>query len=114
MARFGLLFLNRGLWQGRRVVPEWWVEESTTSYSDAGGAGGYGYMWWAAVDGRHFPYVTLPDGSYSAQGAYGQYCLVIPAYDLVVVHRVNSDVGDEVTWEQFGRLLQYILRARER
>jgi CubicO group peptidase (beta-lactamase class C family) len=114
MARFGLLFLNHGRWDGRQIIPESWITESTTAYSDAGASGGYGYMWWVAVNGRHFPNVTLPDGSFSAQGAYGQYCVVIPAYDLVVVHRVNSDAADEVSSSQFGLLLQYILQARMR
>src|SRR5438876_551106 len=49
MARFGLLFLHNGSWRGRQVVPADWVKESTTSYSDTGQAGGYGYLWWVAV-----------------------------------------------------------------
>ena len=112
MARFGLLFLRNGSWNGKRILPEEWIKESTTSYSDAGIAGGYGYMWWVAVNGKHFPSVELPDGSYSAQGAYGQFCVVIPAYDLVIVHRVNSDIGNNVSYLEFGILLNYILQAR--
>ena len=45
MARFGLLFLRKGRWGWRQVVPADWVTESVTSYSDAGNSGGYGYMW---------------------------------------------------------------------
>ena len=113
MARFGLLFLRKGDWKGRRIIPESWVNESTTSYSDLGVRGGYGYMWWVAVNGNdNFPIAGLPDGSFSAEGAYGQYCVVIPAYNLVVVHRVNSDLQHNVSDLEFGILLSYILNAR--
>jgi homoserine O-acetyltransferase len=113
MARFGLLFLHNGSWRGRQVVPADWVKESTASYSDAGQAGGYGYLWWIAVNGRHLPGMTLPDGTYSARGAGGHVILVIPAYDTVIVHRVNTDIpGRQVTDEQFGRLVKLILDAR--
>ena len=113
MARFGLLLLRQGSWRGAQVVPKDWVAESTTSYSDAGQSGGYGYLWWVAVNGRHFPGVTMPDGSYSARGAGGHYILVVPAYDLVIVHRVNTDIrGRQVTGAQFGKLVQLIFDAR--
>jgi homoserine O-acetyltransferase/O-succinyltransferase len=113
MARFGLLFLQNGAWRGRQIVPSDWVKESTSSYSDVGPSGGYGYLWWVAVDGRHFPGVTLPAGSYSARGAGGHYIVVIPAYNTVIVHRVNTDIeGQQVTGEQFGRLLKLILDGR--
>ena len=113
MARFGLLFLRQGSWRGAQVIPADWVAESTRSYSDAGESGGYGYLWWVAVGGRHLPGVTMPDGSYSARGAGGHYILVVPAYDLVIVHRVNTDIPDrQVTGAEFGRLVGLILQAR--
>ena len=113
MARFGLLFLRSGVWRGRQVVPADWVKESTTSYSDTGASGGYGYLWWVAVAGRHLPGVTLPEGTYSARGAGGHYILVLPAYDTVIVHRVNTDqAGLQVTAEQFGALVKLILDSR--
>lgn len=112
MARFGLLFLREGEWRGKPVVPKEWVRESTRSYSDAGEAGGYGYMWWVAVGGRHFPGVELKNG-YSARGAGGHFIVVIPDRDLVVVHRVNTDQpGPGVNSSQFGRLLRLILEAK--
>ena len=113
MARFGLLFRRNGRWGWRQVVPATWVRESVTSYSDAGRSGGYGYMWWVAVGGRHLPDVTMPDGSYSARGAGGHYILVVPAYDLVIVHRVDTDIPDRaVTSAEFGRLVRLIFDAR--
>lgn len=113
MARFGLLFLRQGAWRGNQVVPADWVKESTTSYSDAGQSGGYGYLWWVAVNGKHFPGVVMPEGSFSARGSGGHYILVVPAYDLVIVHRVNTDIRDRrVTAEEFGKLVRLIFEAR--
>jgi CubicO group peptidase (beta-lactamase class C family) len=104
LARFGYLFLRQGKWRGKQIIPKTWVRESTTSYSNASRQGskgdGYGYMWWVRQD------------SYSARGAGGHYVVVIPRKDLVVVHRVNTDVpGNVVTSDQFGRLLDLILAA---
>lgn len=113
LAKFGQLMLHDGQCNGVQVIPESWVRESTTSYSDAGESGGYGYMWWVAVDGKHFPGVTLPEGSYSARGYRGQYLLVVPEWDLVISHRVNSfQPGTAVTKREFGKLVSMILKAR--
>jgi CubicO group peptidase (beta-lactamase class C family) len=113
LARYGLLYLRGGAWGGRRVAPAAWVRESTKPHSVTGTCG-YGYMWWVAANGRGLPRVNLPDGSFWAWGTRGHYLVVVPALDLVVVHRVDTDVpGREVTDREFGRLLRLILDARE-
>ena len=113
LARFGLLCLRQGQWRGQQIIPREWLRESTTSYSNTNELGGYGYMWWIALDGRHFPGVTVDDGTYSAVGMYGHFLVIIPSRDLVVVHRVNSDLpGRNVSADQFGRLLRMILEAK--
>jgi CubicO group peptidase (beta-lactamase class C family) len=116
-ARYGYLFLRGGKWGDRQVIPADWVKESTTYFSDATiyGGDGYGYMWWVAKDHNrfpHFPQAELKEGTYSARGAGGQYIVVIPDRDMVVVHRVNTFEGHNVTGLQFGRLLKMILEAR--
>jgi CubicO group peptidase (beta-lactamase class C family) len=114
MARFGLLYLRGGQWRGRAVVPREWVEESTRSYSGIGQAGGYGYLWWVAPNGGpHFTSADFKGQVFSARGAGGHYIVVAPYLDLVVVHRVNTDIpGRQVTDAQFGHLIQLILDAR--
>ena len=118
MARFGLLYLRGGRWRDAQIVPSPWVRESTTAYSVADGIAGdgysgYGYLWWVAVNGNHYPKVELPDGSFSAWGAGGHFIAVIPALNVVIVHRVNTDdPAKKVTLEQFGELLHLILAAR--
>jgi CubicO group peptidase (beta-lactamase class C family) len=115
MARFGLLYLRNGRWAGKEIVPGSWVARSTTPQADAGVKGGFGYLWWAAIDGRLFPTVNLK-GAYAAWGAGGHYILVIPEIDTVIVHRFNTDIDEDaagVTDEQFGALVRLILAARQ-
>lgn len=118
LARFGLLMLRQGQWDGQQIVPADWVEESTSYHSDATlyACDGYGYMWWVAKSHNkfsHLPGVDLKEGTYSARGAGGHYVLVIPDRDMVIVHRVNTDLKDNrVSGEEFGKLVGLILEAR--
>jgi CubicO group peptidase (beta-lactamase class C family) len=116
LARFGWLFLCEGEWKGQQVVPRQWVKESTTAYSSAWSGSGYGYMWWVAVDGNLFPGVALPDGSFAALGTGGHFVLVIPAFDTVIVHRMESETNRQV-WslsrDDFGRFLKVLLAAKD-
>jgi CubicO group peptidase (beta-lactamase class C family) len=79
MAKFGLLYLNRGVWEGRRILQENWVAEATSKQvpNDDGWADdwrqGYGYQFWRC---RH--------GAYRGDGAFGQFCVVMPEQDAVL------------------------------
>jgi CubicO group peptidase (beta-lactamase class C family) len=118
MARFGLLFLRNGRWNGRLVIPEEWIRASTTYFSDAAiyRSDGYGYMWWVVKHHNkypHFPNVELQEGAYSARGYGGHYIVVLPDKDMVVVHRVDTfQEGNYVLPHQFGSLLKMILDAK--
>jgi CubicO group peptidase (beta-lactamase class C family) len=90
-ARFGLLFLHDGQWNGTRIVSEDWVRAATGADTTSGPAYryGYGYFWWLDVE---------RPGRFYAQGKYGQYIYVAPDADAVVV-RLGSEWGVEnVTW----------------
>ena len=132
LARFGLLYLHHGRWNGKQIVPEAWVEKSSHANemvsSNGVNLGGYEYLWWIDYGGVHFPEVSLP-GIYSARGAGAHYLVVIPTLDLVVVHRTDNDppVRDAKTIAeisnrgsisedraQFGHLLKLILDAQNR
>lgn len=120
LARFGVLYLNQGRWRDQHVVPAEWVRESTRPHTDLGIRGGYGYLWWAAVRGAHFPFVRLPDGTFSARGTGEQNLLVIPPWDVVIVHRTDvegarteaSRAGRTMHVTTFGQLLARIVAAR--
>jgi CubicO group peptidase (beta-lactamase class C family) len=89
-ARFGLLYLRDGVWDGRRVLPEGWVDYARTAGTGQN-ADIYGAGWWISpAEGQGRPYPTRIDtgparDGFSAQGFEGQYTLVVPSKDLVIV-----------------------------
>jgi CubicO group peptidase (beta-lactamase class C family) len=83
IARFGQMYLKKGVWNGKRILSEAWVDEATGKHIQSKGGSrkvgendwqqGYGYQFWRC---RH--------GAYRGDGAYGQYCIVMPEQDMVV------------------------------
>ena len=88
-AKIGRLYLNKGDWNGKQIVSEKWVEESTKVDSTAGSAKYYQYQWW----------INATAGTYMAQGILGQYVYVNPAKNLVIV-RLGKNEG-KVSWANF-------------
>lgn len=110
LARFGLLYLREGRWREDQIVPEDWVDESTSRHSRLGSGRGYGYMWWTGK--RLFPHIKLKQRGFAAKGSGGHWLVVIPYLDLVVVHRVDTyERGLRVNRDHSGRLLRLILEA---
>ncbi len=106
MARFGLLYLNRGLWNGKRILSEKWVAQSTSRISEGTWTGAYGYLWWQ-YDAE--PFKSL--GMYSALGVGEQTIHVIPGADLVVVVRTDTYAEDNVDRSQHMKLVKLFLDA---
>lgn len=89
LAKLGQLYLQKGNWNGKQLLPEWWIEEATSKkieqypyYAPAENAGndwaqGYGYQIWRSTHG------------YRADGANGQYIIVLPEEDMVVAFTSN-------------------------
>ena len=80
IARFGQMYLQKGMWQGTRIVQEKWIAEATKATSDNRNTQtnpdwsvGYGYQFWRC---RH--------DAYRADGAFGQYCIVMPEQHAVL------------------------------
>ncbi|EJL87019.1 penicillin-binding protein, beta-lactamase class C [Herbaspirillum sp. CF444] len=91
LARFALLYLHRGRWRDQQIVPANWVDESTRPYSDTS-TGGYGYMWWTSMPahGQRTKKMALLRPTFWADGHLGQYAVVVPSLDLVVVNLVDA------------------------
>lgn len=96
IARLGLLYLQRGMWEGRRLLPESWVDAATSlqvanpAESNPDWSQGYGFQFWMA---RH---------GYRGDGAFGQFCIVLPEQDAVIVTTAQThDMQGilDVVWE---------------
>ncbi|WP_192820140.1 serine hydrolase [Rufibacter sp. LB8] len=82
-AKLGRLYLKQGNWQGKQVVPQAWVKESTKVDTSNGSAWHYQYQWW----------LPSKSGDYMMQGILGQFVYVNPAKDLIIV-RLGEDHGN--------------------
>lgn len=102
-ARFGLLYLNDGVFNGERILPEGWVAYSTTP-ATAAQRGEYGAQWWLnagtieSPDNRTYP--NVPPDSFQAEGFEGQFVFVIPSKKLVVV-RLGLSQKNDLDMNQF-------------
>lgn len=103
MAKFGQLFLQKGKWEGKQILPESWIEEASTlrilqepdaspeKMASNDWIQGYAYQMWRS---RH--------NSYRADGAFGQYILILPEKDAVII--LTSETNDlqgllDLVWE---------------
>lgn len=118
MAKFGLLFLNSGMFDGSPVIPPEWVSESLTPYSfNVYARGGsylegkilssfdvldYGYLWWSSKAGAHpFHY---------AWGHGGQLIVLVHDLDMVVVTSANNLAGQfgEAAWQKEKAIMEMV------
>ena len=87
IAKFGQLYLQKGKWEGKQLVPESWVEAATARQTSNGSNPasdwdqGYGYQFWRC---RH--------GGYRGDGAFGQFCVILPVQDAVIA--ITAGVRD--------------------
>ncbi len=90
MAKIGVLFLKKGVWNGKQIISEQWVEKSSTSFPGnnginipgvASGRHGYSYSWWTksySISGKNI-------NMFNAGGWGGQEIIVMPEVNTVVV-----------------------------
>ncbi|NIP59934.1 MAG: serine hydrolase [Gemmatimonadetes bacterium] len=91
LARFGLLYLNGGVWNGERLLSEEWIDFVRTPAPATAESGNfYGGQWWLVPDDR----TDVPADAYSTAGNRGQYTIVVPSHDLVIVRR-GLDWGEQ-------------------
>ena len=98
MAKFGLLYLNKGKWNGNQIIPRKWVEKSTRSLVHVEDYADYGYQWWVESNTMYF-----------AEGYRGQFICVLKDLNVVVV--LTADVPESDVSEVFSDLIAYIRAA---
>lgn len=129
LARFGLLYLNRGNWNGRQLLSASFVDQATTNqvpvsakYRNHDFRGRYGFYWWVngiMVSGRR-PWPSAPPRTYTAHGKGSNYCFVIPEWNMVVVRMGTVPIstgniakGDRLC-DEFFRLLAAAIEGSEK
>jgi len=91
LARFGLLYVKNGVWQGERLLSEEWIDfVRTPAPASAGRGHDYGGQFWLVPDDR----TDVPKSAYATAGNRGQYVIVVPTRDLVIVRR-GLDYGKQ-------------------
>jgi len=114
MAKIGKLVLDKGMWNGRRVVSQAWIDESTGTHvsnvDETFDSIGYGYQWWTdheKVGDRQISWI-------SAQGFGGQRIYIIPSFDLVVVITAGLYGDKSQDWVSYNILDKFVLAAIRR
>ncbi|MBI3772544.1 MAG: serine hydrolase [Gammaproteobacteria bacterium] len=82
-AKFGRLYLNKGQWNGQRIVPDAWVMKSSRIDTSAGSAWNYQHLWWLVAEDR-------PD--FMANGHLGQFLYINPSAGVIIV-RLGQSMG---------------------
>lgn len=116
LARFGQLWLQRGEWEGREVIPAAWIDRASTPRSPMKNpADGYAMMWWThaagALPAERYPHLTR-HAMIRGSGTGGQSVTIVPALDLVYVHRGDTDHDRQVDSRHIWSLLEQIVAAR--
>ncbi len=106
IAKFGQLYLQKGVWNGKRLLPDAWINDATsvqimqpgTNRDTSDWLQGYGYQFWRC---RH--------DAYRGDGAFGQYCIVLPKEDAVIAitsETANMQAILNAVWEHVLPALQ--------
>jgi CubicO group peptidase (beta-lactamase class C family) len=101
IAKFGQLYLQKGMWNGKQLIPASWIEQATSKQVSNGSDPardwdqGYGFQFWRC---RH--------GAYRGDGAFGQFCVVLPEQDAVIA--ITADTKDmqaelNIVWDKLLR-----------
>jgi CubicO group peptidase (beta-lactamase class C family) len=113
MVKFGVTYLEEGLWNGKRIISSEWVDKSSVIYNnnkniklpiEDSGKNGYGYTWWISEVGKRSSKTKM----YRANGWGGQVIMVLPEKSMVVVFTSGNYASRSYL---FKILERYILPA---
>ena len=106
LARFGMLYLNDGMWEGRRILPEGWRDYVTRpSGPQPDGEFGYGATFWLM---NRSP--GVPADTFAAFGNRGQYVVIVPSRNVVIVRRGEDPAGARFDVAKFSAEILSALR----
>jgi len=103
LARLGILHLQDGVWEGERILPEGWVDyiasplgpQPPEKRADGSPIPGYGAQWWLYNERFKHSHPGIPTDTFAARGNRGQFLVVIPSRELVIVRRGYDMAGGE-------------------
>jgi CubicO group peptidase (beta-lactamase class C family) len=111
LARFGLLHLQDGIWNGERLISSEWIDFVRTPAPSTVEIGNfYGGQWWLVPDDRS----DVPKNAYKTSGNRGQYVVIVPSHELVIVRR-GLDYGRQGfdAWDLVREVMKAIPRVPE-
>jgi CubicO group peptidase (beta-lactamase class C family) len=111
LARFGLLHLQDGIWNGERLISSEWIDFVRTPAPSTAEIGNfYGGQWWLVPDDRS----DVPKNAYKTSGNRGQYVVIVPSHELVIVRR-GLDYGRQGfdAWDLAREVMKAIPRVPE-
>lgn len=89
IAKFGLFLLHKGSWEGKQLLNPQWIEEASSAqvenYGEKDWGRGYGYQLWRC----------MPEEGFRGDGAFGQYCILLPKQDMVIAMNSGSSYMQE-------------------
>ncbi|WP_373004900.1 serine hydrolase domain-containing protein [Sulfurimonas sp.] len=102
LARFGLLMENNGKWHNDSIIFKQWIQESFKKYTilDNKFCNSYGYMWWSSKD------------IYCARGFGGQWLVILPKSNIVIVHLVDIKESNRINTKKFKNLFFKIINSK--
>jgi CubicO group peptidase (beta-lactamase class C family) len=83
LARLGMLYLQKGVWKGERILSEAWIDFVRTPAPSTAPTNQYGGHFWLVPTNR----TDIPTDAYSTNGNRGQYTVIVPSHNLVIVRR---------------------------
>ena len=109
MARFGQLYVQKGKWHSDQIISEQWIDQSTAKIStDLGrfaNREGYGYLWWVTDD-------YFGHRMFYASGSGGHRIMVFPEDNIVIITRVNTYEGRNVSQQTIGEIVKTLFQHK--
>ena len=106
MAKIGFLMLNSGRWNGKQIVSQKWIDQSTMDHTKSKSYRGYGYLWWTGKQLFGEQFIT----GYWAAGNGGNYIFVCPALSFVAVF-TGGNYNSILEVQPLGMLINYVIPA---